>query len=197
MASEIQQLVAAIADMKGAVSEMGEKIQSIQDAVASISKEVETAKQQKIKRLEVDRYASDCKEILRIAQQLWPILDRKRMVNDGTNRTYAPRPTPVMAVRSMQVGQQFFAIVTRNAIDEVGNQFNMPQILIFKSIYADSPTGATECMLGLVQEILAKEAPLSVNAHADWVEVIGYGTYNVVHKGDGHDVAVPLPQPLT
>ncbi|KAK3617573.1 hypothetical protein LTR56_025189 [Elasticomyces elasticus] len=197
MASEIQQRAAAIADIKEAVSEMGGKIQTIQDAVASISKDNKTERQQQIKRLWTEKYASDSKEILRIAQLLWSLLDRKRMVDDNTNRTYAPRPTPAMAVRVEQVGQQFFAIVTRNAIDEVGNQFSTPQVLIFKLIYADNPASAMKGMLGLVQEILAKEAPLSINGQADWVEVEGYGTYSVVHKGHGRDDLVPLPQPLT
>ncbi|KAK5743604.1 hypothetical protein LTR17_002509 [Elasticomyces elasticus] len=191
--SDMQLLVAAINGVKEAVSGMSENIQGIYKAAASFQKLDSAEKFCTLKLAKKDQVTG---QILRNAQTLWPLLDGKRKVNDGSGRTYMARTTPSMTVRVMPAGPQFFAIVTRNAFDGLGNHFTTPQILYLKATYAPSRATALDRMLGLTQEILAQEAPMSLNRDADWVEVGGYGTYNIAHKGDGRDNAEALPQPF-
>ncbi|KAK4893245.1 hypothetical protein LTR27_008367 [Elasticomyces elasticus] len=189
----MQQLVAAINGIKEAVAGMSENIQGIYDAAARFQR-LESA--EKFCALELSKKDQVTSQILRNAQTLWPLLDRKRQVNDGSGRTYMARTTPSMTVRVLPAGPQFFAIVTRNAFDGLGNHFAAPQILYLKATYAPSQAIALDRLLGLTREILAQEAPMSLNRDADWVEVGGYGTYNIAHKGDGRDNPEALPRPF-
>ncbi|KAK4954813.1 hypothetical protein LTR10_007005 [Elasticomyces elasticus] len=133
-----------------------------------------------------------CEHVMVNATLTWPILDSRRAHNDGTGRFHPARPTPAMSVaigKGQNEALPFFAVITRNYMDERGSQRSAPQMLYLQSEDSDSVESALQKLLSLTKSILLEQAPTTspVNRQAKLVAVAGHGGYYIPEVGNGCD----------